>query len=671
MSRSALITGATGHLGSHFVINQVGIGIDHAYVLVRGESHETRQSKLIHALEQANNSYVRRRPLADIMKRITIIEGDICSPQAGVGAEDLISMKQRRLDELWHFAASLSFEDRKAKYIEETNLDGTKHVLEVATSAGIPQLFHCSTAYTCGTRTGVIKPELHPKEGPFSNQYERTKCAAEHYLLENCDEAGIKLAILRPSVVIGNSETSRPGGATTGLYGLIREMHQVQHLLQKSPSPIRLSVLESAVVNCIPVDRLMRQIDQLLESGTTEGIFHLVSPGGPDNAEICTLVTRALGIEHCIEVIGSHDAERTPLEKLLEGRMEFYKSYFRAARTFAQSFPDDAAVTLDEMRRFVDEGVRALERVDVASLLNFGLFNASDGARLNVYSTGPQNGPVALLCNAAGMPVEFVRPVVQRLAKTYRVITWETRGLPSFYDDAERLDYRMERQVRDGLEVLEHFGVTSATLLGWCAGTRIAMDIASAWSGTTTGLVLMNGGYPTDPPEVTALTMNLATTMPRVASDRQYADEFYQVLMGGPATSPTSDDEGGVASINDLIETAYESNADNIHLASLPFESAENLFVYANLLKPYVDTPQDLTNLPDVETLILTCDGDLTAHPKSSTRFAAEVLVKAQCVSLPFGDHFSLYWDDKYIDIVEEFVHGCRPATVDYEPVTP
>ncbi|WP_084054548.1 SDR family oxidoreductase [Mycobacterium avium] len=670
MLRSALITGVTGHLGSHFVINQVGIRIDHAYVLVRGATHEARLGKLVEALEQANNSYVRRRPLADIMKRVTVIEGDIRAPLAGVSAEDLVAMRERRLDELWHFAASLSFEDRKAKYIEETNLAGTKHVLEFAMSAGVPQLFHCSTAYTCGTRAGVIESELHPIDGPFSNEYERSKCAAEHYLVDNCDRAGIKLAILRPSVVIGNSETSRPGGATTGLYGLIRELHQVQHLLQKSATPIRLSVLESGVIDFIPVDRLMRQIDRLLKSGTREGIFHLVSPDGLNNAEICVLVTRALGIEPCIEFGGVIDGEPTPLEKLLEGRMDFYKSYFRAARRFAQSFPGDPGVTHDQMRRFVDEGVRALKRVDVASIMNFGLFHASDGARLNVYSTGPQDGPVALLCNAAGMPVEFVRPVVQRLAKTCRVITWETRGLPSFYDGAECLDFRMERQVRDGLEVLEHFGVTSATLLGWCAGTRIAMDIASAWSGTTTGLVLMNGGYPIDPPELTALTINLATTMPRVASDRQYADEFYRVLMGGPAASTSLASDGDVASINDLIETAYESNADNIHLASLPFESAENLFIYANLLKPYVDTPQDLSNLPDVQTLILTCDGDLTAHPKSSTRFAAEVLVKAQCVSLPFGDHFSLYWDEKYIDIVEEFVLGRRPADADYEAAT-
>lgn len=301
----------------------------------------------------------------------------------------------------------------------------------------------------------------------------------------------------------------------------------------------------------------------------------------------------------------------TPMhpESIPDGsRIEFYESYFRAHHGLARS-----------------------------------LFTASDGEQLHVYTAGPDEASVILLCNAPGMSVEFVRPLAHRLSGAFRVITWESRELPGFYDDAQALQHLMDRQARDGLDVLAHFGVSGAKLLGWSAGTRIALEIASTWDGATSSLVLMNGAYPIEPAELTALT-------------RKYADDFYPVPTGGDCTPARAVDTGSVSMTCDLAGATLGSNAAAMYSASSPPRPADNVRAYAKLLLSQANKALDLSKLPNVPALILTCDGDLTSPSSSSTRFASEVPFKARCISLPAGDHFSLYWDPQYIDAVDDFV---------------
>jgi nucleoside-diphosphate-sugar epimerase/pimeloyl-ACP methyl ester carboxylesterase len=670
MLETAVITGATGFVGSHFVLNFVGTRIQHAYVLIRGKSDEIRRTKLTRALEEANNSYTRRRPLNEILARLTIVECDIRSPLAGVSEEWLEILEQARPEELWHFAASLNFEDRRAEEIAATNLDGVRQILGLATRLGINRLLHCSTAYTCGIQAGTVPAVAHPKDGPFSNQYEKTKCAAEHFLLDECHKQGVKLTILRPSVVIGNSETHLPGGSTTGLYGLLREFHQVGHLLKKSASAVRAYALEDASINFIPVDVVMSQIDSLLNNADYDGICHLVAKGGVTNGEILSIIQSELNIESCMRIVPEAITQSTSLEKLFDHRVDFYKSYFRAERTFIQSDVGEYTLSLTDMRRFIHEGVRSLNRTDLVSGFDFGTLTTSDGAQLNVYSAGSADRPVALICNAAGMPLEFVRPIVKRLATTCRVITWDTRGLPSSYDGREGLDYSLDRQIADAIEVLAHFNVDAAIILGWCAGARLALEVASNWDGATEGLVLMNGAYHLEPAEYTVLERNMATSLPVIASNPRYAEAYHRAIFGKQGDDDRSawTFEGRASSTGDLIDSAYSANADDIHLASLPFESAENLFIYASLLTAYIESPLKLSDLPDVPALVMTCGGDLTANPTASRRLA-RVLRDGRLEFFPGGDHFSLHWQGEYIDTLAGFVEECNRDTAQMDSV--
>lgn len=657
--RTAVVTGATGLLGSHFLLNFLGDRLDHAYVLVRGDSEDFRMARVRGALNEANHSYPGRRDLDELIARLTTVEADIEAPLAGIAGRDLEAIRRAGASELWHFAASLNFEDRRVADIEAANIAGVQHIFDVATALAIDKLFHFSTAYTCGTRTGEIPAVLHPQDGPFSNHYERTKCYGERYLAENCPPAGIKLTVLRPSVVIGNSVTKRPGGSSSGLYGFLREISHIVEPLRSSPTPVRIHALLNASINFVPVDVLMDQVKQLLTERDCNGIHHLVSAGGPPNSTLLTLVNDAFGIADRIEATDSPVVESTPLERLFDGRLEFYRSYFRADRTFVPSVGQRHVVSPDDMRLYLKGGMSAINRTDIASAFDCTTVVASDGAPLNVYAIGPVGAPVILICNAAGMPAEFVRPLAERLGGSCRVITWESRGLPSHYPVSEAFDYSLDRQACDGLEVLNHFDAGGAIITGWCAGARLALRIASILRTDAAGLVLMNGSYNLDAEEYTRVEHNMAGTMPHLATSRQHAEAFYRALFQRPDYNAQSERGVVVSSAPaELADAVYSANSDDIHLANLPFQSSENLYRYACLMTTYIETPLELVGLPDVPSLVLTCERDLTANPRSSHRIA-EAMDAAELVCLPDGDHFSVHWDSQYGRWVEDFVSRC------------
>src|SRR5919206_1516203 len=82
---------------------------------------------------------------------VTSLPGDVREPRLGLGAADYRALV-RRVDAVIHSAAVTDF-NRTDGSLEATNVDGTKHVLDFAASAGVP-LYHVSTAYVHTTAEG-------------------------------------------------------------------------------------------------------------------------------------------------------------------------------------------------------------------------------------------------------------------------------------------------------------------------------------------------------------------------------------------------------------------------------------------------------------------------------------------------------------------------------------
>ena len=105
-----------------------------------------------------------------------MLEGDIAEPQLRA-VDATIWLGWRAIAaSILHSAASLTFQAEEADGEPwRSNVEGTRHVLDVCRQAGIRQCHHVSTAYVCGTRRGrILETELDVGQQP-GNDYERSK----------------------------------------------------------------------------------------------------------------------------------------------------------------------------------------------------------------------------------------------------------------------------------------------------------------------------------------------------------------------------------------------------------------------------------------------------------------------------------------------------------------
>jgi nucleoside-diphosphate-sugar epimerase len=201
----------------------------------------------------------------------------------------------------------------------------------------------------------------------FNNYYEETKCAAEHLITALCGAKGIRLVIVRPSVVIGPSKSCKTGGGTTGLYGLIREMLRLKRHLKQVHAPVAAYGNPDAGVNIIPVDYVCHDIFRLFEDPSVQnGVHHATADNNVNIAALVELIARHLDLPNVtLERIERFDGKRaSAIEKLLARTTAYYNSITRTTKDFEKNDGARWILGMDEVERYVIEGVRAFESVE-------------------------------------------------------------------------------------------------------------------------------------------------------------------------------------------------------------------------------------------------------------------------------------------------------------------
>jgi nucleoside-diphosphate-sugar epimerase len=293
---------------------------------------------------------------------MTATPSDITLPQLGLSEKWMETARSRSAGStFFHFASSLSFEEKNRDLIYNHNINGLKHAVDVASALRCDLFFYISTAYTVGIHEGHVAEQLH-HPAAFNNYYEETKCAAEHLVTELCDAKGLRLVIVRPSVVIGPSESCKTGGSKTGLYGLIREMHRLKRRLEHIP--VVADGNPDAGVNLIPVDYVCHDIFRLFEEpGVQNCPHHATAHNSVKIAVLVELIKRHMGLPNVtVKRLGPFDSKRaSAIERLLARTTAFYNSITRATKHFEKNSGATWILGIDEVERFVIEGVRASE----------------------------------------------------------------------------------------------------------------------------------------------------------------------------------------------------------------------------------------------------------------------------------------------------------------------
>src|SRR6266404_6172282 len=168
-----LVTGAAGFLGSHVTRQLVARGAD-VRVLLRASS---------------NN-----RAIADLP--LEYVTGDLRDPAS-------LNRALAGVKRVFHVAADYRLWSKRSQDIYDSNVGGTKNLLEAAKRAGVEQFIYTSTVATIA----VDRPEL-PNEktetrlAEMVGHYKRSKWLAEREVL-NAAKAGFPAIIAMPTTPVG------------------------------------------------------------------------------------------------------------------------------------------------------------------------------------------------------------------------------------------------------------------------------------------------------------------------------------------------------------------------------------------------------------------------------------------------------------------------------------
>ncbi len=164
----------------------------------------------------------------------------------------------------------------------DVNLQGTKNLCTALEKSGVPDSFiFISTVAVYGCEFGELITEDHPLNG--QDPYALSKIQAEEFLTEWCNKQGVKLGIIRPSLIAGLNPPGNLGAMINGI--------KTGRYLRIAGGKARKSVLMvQDIANIIPL---------LAEKG---GIYNLCDSEHPTFRNLERLICAQLGKSEPISI---------------------------------------------------------------------------------------------------------------------------------------------------------------------------------------------------------------------------------------------------------------------------------------------------------------------------------------------------------------------------------
>lgn len=171
------LTGGTGLLGSHVAAH------------LRDGRHQVV-------------ALCRRGAATRFLERIgcEVVEGDVRDPP------DVLASAMSGCTHAAH-AAGLVYSGKSWPKVREVNVEGTRHVLEAAASAGVAHAVHFSSVAVYGTVDGPVDEDGPiERDLPKGDLYARSKREAEGVARAVESKGGLGVTVLRPSAAYGERD---------------------------------------------------------------------------------------------------------------------------------------------------------------------------------------------------------------------------------------------------------------------------------------------------------------------------------------------------------------------------------------------------------------------------------------------------------------------------------
>ncbi len=182
-----LVTGGTGLLGAHLLYDLLK-----TQDKVRAIKRESSSLKTITRIF----SYYTPNP-QEYLNRIEWVNAEITDY---ISVEDAL----KGVDKVYHCAAMVSFHKKNDDFMRETNVGGTRNIVNACLHHQVDKLIHVSSIGALGRAEAheLTTEETPWKDSDEKSAYSMSKYASELEVWRGIAE-GLKAAIINPSVILG------------------------------------------------------------------------------------------------------------------------------------------------------------------------------------------------------------------------------------------------------------------------------------------------------------------------------------------------------------------------------------------------------------------------------------------------------------------------------------
>ncbi|CAM5625988.1 thioester reductase domain-containing protein [Streptomyces coeruleorubidus] len=246
--RRVLLTGVTGFLGGHMLLDLLRHSDAHVVCLVRGDTVQDAERRLAEGLAGFSLPWS-----AEIRRRVTVLPGDLRRPRLGLTDEQW-ELLANELDSVVSVAAAVDFL-RGYPSLRRTNVLGVLTLAELAMT-GRPKPLHHISSIAVFNEIGIASmgeddPVAHVDR--LTAGYDKSKWAAEA-ALRRARDRGLKATFLRPGGIVGHTRTGayNPHDINTGLFSAISRYRVAPKINYSNSAPVDWVSRVATAVICEP-----------------------------------------------------------------------------------------------------------------------------------------------------------------------------------------------------------------------------------------------------------------------------------------------------------------------------------------------------------------------------------------------------------------------------------
>lgn len=185
-----LVTGSTGLLGSHVVVNLLANGYA-VRAMYRSESRKTRVLNLMKMLHPNEAD--------SLLENLSWVKGNVCDI---VDVDDALN----QIDTVVHCAALVSFSPSDFRQMFRINRKGTENMVNFASKHQVKHFIHVSSTAAVGSDS-VLNDGIQRESNKWNHNdevsgYSLSKYAAEREVWR-AHEEGLPMSIINPSIMFG------------------------------------------------------------------------------------------------------------------------------------------------------------------------------------------------------------------------------------------------------------------------------------------------------------------------------------------------------------------------------------------------------------------------------------------------------------------------------------